>query len=87
LNLYLSLPFDQDAAIKQGKGKKRMLQIYKELIIIATIIFYFNSISDIYNTKRDVLTVFATLYTLFIHPCGEKTNKHEIIKPYLLLIE
>jgi len=71
LNLFLSLSFDQDAAIKQGKGKKRMLQIYKELIIIATIIFYFNSISDIYNTKRDVLTVFTTLYTLFIHPCRE----------------
>lgn len=87
VNLYPYPFFDQGAAIEQGQDESRMLQIYKELIITATIIFRFNPISDIYNIKREILTAFTTLYTLFIHNGDKKARKHEIIEPYLRLIE
>ena len=87
VNLYPYPFFDQGAAIEQGQDESRMLQIYKELIITATIIFRFNPISDIYNIKREILTAFTTLYTLFIHNGDKKARKHEIIEPYLRLTE
>lgn len=87
VNLYPYPFFDQGAAIEQGQDESRMLQIYKELIKTATITHSLLLISDIYNINREFLTAFATLYTLFIHDCGEKTDKYEIIEPYLLLIE
>ena len=76
---------------KKGERYVKHFDAYQQLVVMLyAVIKRFDSLREITDSMFPEARKLAHLginMMLFIHPCGEKTNKHEIIKPYLLLIE